>query len=135
MRSTEACAPQTEYSSNDVMRLAGVSMRQLQWWDEHKLVSPRIDGHRRVYSATELVEILVIADLRRKKLSLQKVWGIVRFVRRNYPTQRCYLVTDGRTCWMATGPDQVLEICKGIRSGLYVVCIDPTGSGGNHGFK
>jgi DNA-binding transcriptional MerR regulator len=35
-------------SSADVARLAGISLRQLQWWDERKLVSPRQEDHRRV---------------------------------------------------------------------------------------
>ena len=37
------------FLSADVARMAGVSLRQMQWWDERKLVSPRIEHHRRVY--------------------------------------------------------------------------------------
>jgi len=54
-----------------VARLSGVSLRQLQWWDEKKVVSPRHEGHRRVYSPAEVIEIKVIAELRRKGFSLQ----------------------------------------------------------------
>ena len=54
------------FLSADVGRIAGVSLRQLQWWDERKLVSPCIEDHRRVYVPDQVVEILVVAALRRK---------------------------------------------------------------------
>ena len=38
---------QERYTSGDVARIAGVSLRQLQWWDERNVVSPRQEGHRR----------------------------------------------------------------------------------------
>src|ERR1035438_1432166 len=53
-------------SSTDVSRLSGVSLRQLQWWDEQKVVSPHHAGHRRLYSLEEVVEVSVIAELRKK---------------------------------------------------------------------
>ena len=58
------------YISSDVSRICGVSLRQLQWWDERKVVSPRQDGHKRVYMTEEVVEISMIAELRRKGFSL-----------------------------------------------------------------
>ena len=69
-----AALPESEvYTSTDVARISGVSLRQLQWWDERNVVSPRQDGHKRVYMAQEVVEISVIAELRRKGFSLQKI--------------------------------------------------------------
>ncbi|HTB12348.1 MAG TPA: MerR family transcriptional regulator, partial [Bryobacteraceae bacterium] len=61
------------YSSIEVADVAQVSLRQLQWWDERKVVSPRHEGHRRIYFAAEVIEITVIAELRRKGFSLQKI--------------------------------------------------------------
>ena len=57
---------QRSYTSAEVARIAQVSLRQLQWWDEQKVVSPRHEGHKRIYLAAEVVEITVIAELRRK---------------------------------------------------------------------
>ena len=53
------------FLSADVARMAGVSLRQMQWWDERKLVSPRIKDHRRVYMTEQVLEILTVAALRR----------------------------------------------------------------------
>ncbi|MBV9082830.1 MAG: MerR family transcriptional regulator, partial [Acidobacteriaceae bacterium] len=47
------------FSSSDVSRIAEVSLRQLQWWDERKVVSPHHEGHKRVYAAEEVIEITV----------------------------------------------------------------------------
>ena len=63
-------------------RWPSVSLRQLQWWDERKVVSPRHEGHRRVYFPAEVIEITVIAELRRKGFSLQKIRRVLRFLQR-----------------------------------------------------
>src|SRR6202048_4793365 len=78
----EPANPNRTYSSVEVSTLADVSLRQLQWWDERKVVSPRHEGHRRVYGAAEVVEITVIAELRRKGFSLQKIRRVLKFMQR-----------------------------------------------------
>ncbi len=71
------------FNSSDVSRICGVSLRQLQWWDERNVVSPRQDGHKRVYQSAEVVEISVIAELRRKGFSLQKIRRVLRFLQKD----------------------------------------------------
>ena len=41
--------PARTYNAADVAGLAQVTLRQLQWWDERKVVSPRHEGYRRSY--------------------------------------------------------------------------------------
>src|ERR1700724_923584 len=74
--------PEKTYSSSEVAEVAQVSLRQLQWWDERKVVSPRHERHRRVYGPGEVIEITVIAELRRKGFSLQKIRRVLRFLQR-----------------------------------------------------
>ncbi len=81
-RSDSKETDQRTYTSTDVARIAQVSLRQLQWWDERKVVSPRHDGHKRVYLPEEVVEITVIAELRRKGFSLQKIRRVLRFLQK-----------------------------------------------------
>ena len=59
-------AAQRTFTSTDVAKVAQVSLRQLQWWDERKVVSPRHEGHKRIYLAEEVIEISLIAEFRRK---------------------------------------------------------------------
>src|SRR5258707_15855662 len=94
------------YNSSDVARICGVSLRQLQWWDERKVVSPRQDGHKRVYVPEEVVEISVIAELRRKGFSLQKIRRVLKYLQREMGKRlgdalaseaEVHLLTDGKS--------------------------------------
>src|SRR6202161_4054897 len=97
------------YSSVEVSTLASVSLRQLQWWDERKVVSPRHEGHRRIYFPAEVIEITVIAELRRKGFSLQKIRRVLRFLQREMgrrlaevmqASSHLHLVTDGKSIFL-----------------------------------
>src|SRR6202789_2518892 len=100
---------QAHYTSGDVARIAGVSLRQLQWWDERNVVSPRQEGHRRVYLPHEVVEVSVIAELRRKGFSLQKIRRVLRFLQKEMGKRLgdavakdsdIHLITDGRNIYL-----------------------------------
>src|SRR3979411_297393 len=96
------------FTSSDVARIAQVSLRQLQWWDERKVVSPSHEGHKRVYLPEEVIEITVIAELRRKGFSLQKIRRVLRFLQREMGKRLAdvlqsesdlHLVTDGKSIY------------------------------------
>jgi hypothetical protein len=62
------------YVSREVTALTGLSAKQLQWWDRHRLMQASVAAQRtaaggfteRRYSPTDLLELVVLADLRRK---------------------------------------------------------------------
>ena len=64
---------QTIFTSREVMALTGITLRQLQWWDERRIVVPAREGHRRLYSNEDLAEVAVICELRGRGFSLQRV--------------------------------------------------------------
>src|SRR6516225_4688118 len=112
------------YSSSEVADVSAVSLRQLQWWGERKVVSPRHEGHRRVYGAAEVIEITVIAELRRKGFSLQKVRRVLRFLQREMgkrlaevmePNSSLNLITDGKTIFLEERNDRIIDILKNAR--------------------
>src|SRR3954470_20331260 len=72
------------FTSNDVVALTGITPRQLQWWDERRVVVPARDGRRRLYSPEDLAEVAVICELRRKGFSLQRVRKVMRFLAREF---------------------------------------------------
>jgi DNA-binding transcriptional MerR regulator len=120
------------YSSNDVATVAGVSLRQLQWWDERKVVSPRHEGHRRVYHAPEVIEITVIAELRRKGFSLQKIRRVLKFLQREMgkrlsdvlnANSDLHLVTDGKSIYLEDQHDRIIDIFKNARQPMFLVCV------------
>lgn len=66
------------FTGKKVMRLTGLSPRQLQYWDEQGFLSPSIKrrsgrGHRRLYSFRDLVALRVAADLRTNGVPLQQI--------------------------------------------------------------
>jgi hypothetical protein len=50
------------FFSKDVSDISGISLRQLQWWDERKVVSPQQAEHRRIYTYT-LVQDSIYSEL------------------------------------------------------------------------
>ena len=94
------------FSSLEASNLTGVSLRQLQWWDEQGLVAPTRRGGRRSYQLHEVIEVALIAELRRKGLSLQKTRRMLRRLDRELGGRlfetvtnggEMHLLTDGRT--------------------------------------
>ena len=128
-----AALPSEEYyTSNDVARISGVSLRQLQWWDERKVVSPRQDGHKRVYVPEEVVEISVIAELRRKGFSLQKIRRVLKYMQKEMGKRLgdalasetdVHLLTDGRSIFLEESPDRIIDLLKNARQPMFLVCV------------
>jgi DNA-binding transcriptional MerR regulator len=130
--SSESSPLERACSSSDVARIAGVSLRQLQWWDEQKVVSPRHEGHRRVYSPEEVVEITVIAELRRKGFSLQKIRRVLRYLQREMGkhlgsvmagTAEMHLLTDGKNIFLEDSQARVIEVLKSAKQAMFLVCV------------
>jgi DNA-binding transcriptional MerR regulator len=123
---------QERYTSGDVARIAGVSLRQLQWWDERNVVSPRQEGHRRVYLPAEVVEVSVIAELRRKGFSLQKIRRVLRFLQREMGKRLgdslagendIHLITDGKNIYLEDQPGRVIDVLKNAKQPMFLVCV------------
>ena len=72
-------------------RFAGVSQRQLRYWDETDLLSPGIKRQLserntvRLYTFPELLELRVIASLERLRMPLRRIRKVVQFLRREGP--------------------------------------------------
>src|SRR5207302_5388331 len=99
------------FASREVMALTGITARQLQWWDERRVVTPEREGHRRLYSMNHLTEVAVICELRRKGFSLQGVRKVLRFLDREFGkglaeivnrNSEYHLLTDGTHLYLET---------------------------------
>lgn len=123
------------FTSRDIVRLTGISARQLQWWDERGLVVPAREGHRRVYTFEDLTEVAVICELRRKGFSLQRMRQVVRFLQKEFSkrlaetvgaTSNYHLLTDGRALYLETSPQQIVDILKNSRQPMFAICLSDT---------
>jgi uncharacterized protein (DUF433 family) len=77
--------PGAVFTSEQVMRLTGVSRRRLTYWLDHGIVSAEVDeargrGHIRLWSFANLLEVRVALWLR-ESVSLQLLGKIVRKLR------------------------------------------------------
>ena len=126
---------QTEFTSRDVVRLTGITLRQLQWWDERGIVVAARDGHRRVYSLDDLAEVAVICELRGRGFSLQKIRRVIRFLQRELSKRlvdtvrsasEYHLLTDGRHIFLEDSARGVVDLLKNSRQPMLAVCLSDT---------
>ncbi len=121
-----------QFTSSEISEVTGVSLRQLQWWDEQKVVSPRHEGHKRVYLPEEAIEIAVIAELRRKGFSLQKIRRVLRFLQKEMGKRLSdifnagsdmHLVTDGTSIYLENDNESIIDILKNADQPMFLVCV------------
>ena len=126
---------QESFTSQDVIRLTGITARQLQWWDERGIVVPERKGHRRIYSFEDLTEVAVICELRRKGFSLQRMRSVVRFLQREFGqrlaktvsgSSNYHLLSDGRSLYLETSPQVIVDILKNSRQPMFAICLSDT---------
>jgi DNA-binding transcriptional MerR regulator len=124
-----------QFTSRDVVALTGITLRQLQWWDERRIVVPAREGRRRIYSMEDLAEVAVICELRHRGFSLQRVRKVMRFLQREFGkrlaetvigTSEYHLLTDGKTLYLETSPQQIVDILKNARQPMLTVCLSDT---------
>ena len=120
------------FSSQDVTRLTGVSLRQLQWWDERGVVTPEQRSHRRLYSRFEVLQVALIVGLRKKGISLQKVRGVLKsvadqngaeYISMHGHGSDLYLLTDGGQVYLENSPEDVVRVIRDSNVPMVALCV------------
>jgi DNA-binding transcriptional MerR regulator len=123
---------QDRFSTRDIVRLTGITARQLQWWDEQRIVVPSREGRNRAYTAEDLIDILVIEELRQRRISLQQVRRVMRFLNREVHLRLADLVQDGRDyhllldgkhVYFESEADQVVDLMRNAKQPMLLVCL------------
>ena len=126
---------QPAFTSRGVTKLTGISLRQLQWWDERGIVVPARDGHKRIYSLDDLAEIAIICELRERGFSLQKIRRVIRFLQRELgkrlvetvrAASEYHLLTDGRHIFLEDSARGVVDLLKNARQPMLSICLSDT---------
>jgi DNA-binding transcriptional MerR regulator len=127
------------FSTSQVLALTGATARQLQWWDEHSLVVPARRGRRRLYSASDLAEILVILELRQRRISLQQVRRVLRFLKQELhvrladlltneadrPLPEYHLLIDGNRLYLETDSRQIFDLLRSTTQAVFLISLSP----------
>jgi DNA-binding transcriptional MerR regulator len=123
------------FSTGDVLELTGVTARQLQWWDEKHIVVPEREGRNRIYSTADLVEILVIEELRRRRISLQQVRRVLRFLRKEvharladlvHGSEDHHLLLDGKHVYLESDSRQIIDLMRNTNQPMLLICLTDT---------
>jgi DNA-binding transcriptional MerR regulator len=79
-----------------------------------------------------VVEISVIAELRRKGFSLQKIRRVLRFLQKDTgkrlsealaATSDVHLLTDGKSIYLEEAPHRIIDLLKNARQPMFLVCV------------
>jgi DNA-binding transcriptional MerR regulator len=104
------------YDSKTASRLVGVSLRQLQYWDEQDFIRPSVKlaegrGTKRLYSFHDLVCLKVVKDLAHHGFTLQKIRRCLEPLKKNAtqtdrPAPSLKYLTDGEKLFVITDDRQ-----------------------------
>ncbi len=100
------------FGSKTVSRVVGVSLRQIQYWDEQGFIHPSIRpasgrGTKRVYSFSDLVKLKVVKNLSDHGLSVRSIRRCLLYLK-NYsssgesPASSLKYLTDGKKIFVLT---------------------------------
>lgn len=111
------------YGSRFIAATFGIPVSSLHYWDRTGLLKPSVRpaagrGSKRLYSFRDVVQLVVVSNLREMKVSLQRIRGCLRFLRRSFPELEAplaelALLTDGESVFVLTdSPDKVLDTLR-----------------------
>lgn len=126
------------YSAREVASLTGLSARQLQWWDARRLFTPAVAPKRtaaggfteRRYTPVDLLELMVLADLRRQGLSVSRIRVLLDTLRDRFGIRlfeaiggagSLTLLTDGRELFARTATGEFINILRAPDQPMLVV--------------
>src|SRR5687767_10804938 len=101
------------YSSREVASLTGLTARQLQWWDSRRLFVSAIASQRteaggfteRRYTPFDVIELQVLADLRRRGFSVPRLRRLLATLRETFGIRLYEAIGDGGPMTLFIGGD------------------------------
>lgn len=117
------------YSSREVAAATGLTARQLQIWDAGGLMRAAFPAHptlaggytERRYTPTEVLELLVLADLRRRGLSVHQLQQVVQALAARFAVslfeatgggRKVQLLSDGERVFVRTAAGEFYNLLE-----------------------
>lgn len=117
------------YTSREVAAMTGLTARQLQWWDDKRLFSSHIAPRKtarggyteRRYTPVDLLELLVLAELRRQGVSAAQLRRLLDTLRDQFGLRLfetiggggpLTLLTDGRDVYGRTATGDLFNLLR-----------------------
>lgn len=126
------------YSSREVTAVTGLTADQLRWWERQKLIAPAVASHRtdaggfteRRYTPVDLLELLVLADLRRRGFAIPELLELIATLKECFGV-RVYeaagdgglvtLLTDGRDIYARMQDGRLFNLLRDPTQPLLVI--------------
>ena len=118
-------------SSAEVAGIAGISLRQLQVWEEQRVALAGRSGRFRVYGPDQALFVVVLAELRQRGMSFQRLRRIAPQMRvvlnewrawEELPSRRLFLLTTGSKVCVADSPNKTCDLVSNMFKPL--LCVD-----------
>jgi DNA-binding transcriptional MerR regulator len=126
------------YSAREVAAMTGLSARQLQWWDARRLFQSAVASRRtaaggfteRRYTPVDVLELTVLADLRRRGLTVARIRQLLDTLRGRFGIRlfdaiggagAITLLTDGQQIFARTARGEFYDLLRAPTQPLLVV--------------
>lgn len=130
------------YSAREVAALTGLTARQLQWWDSRRLFMSAVASRRtaaggfteRRYTPVDLLELMVLADLRRQGLSVGRIRQLLETLRARFGIRLfeaiggagpLTLLTDGTEIYARTASGAFFNLLRDPTQPMLVIGDEP----------
>ena len=131
------------YSAREVAAITGLTARQLQWWDARRLFQSAVSSKRtpaggfteRRYTPVDLLELMVLADLRRQGLTVGRIRQLLDTLRTRFGVRlfdtiggagSLTLLTDGSEIYARTASGEFYNVLRAPSQPLLVVGLEPS---------
>lgn len=126
------------YTSREVAALTGLSARQLQWWHARRIFVPAVPPHKteaggfteRRYTPVELLELMVLADLRRRGFPVSSIRRLIELLRSRFKVRLfeaiegggpITLYIDGNQIFARTEAGELYNVLENPKQALLMV--------------
>lgn len=119
------------FRQSNVLKVVGITYRQLDYWARTKLVTPTIkaakgSGSQRLYSFSDVVELRIIKKLLDAGVSLPKIRKALTYVREDLkqPLHEVTIVSDGRNIHACISPNEIVDLLNSGQ-GVFAISLGP----------
>jgi len=126
-----ATTTENGYRAPEVVKLVGVTYRQLDYWARTGLVKPSVrdasgSGTQRLYGFQDLVLLRSIKNLLETGVTLQKIRKAVDYLRLHLgeAPQEMTLMSDGRNIYAAKSRDEIIDLMQQGQGTMFTLQVD-----------
>jgi DNA-binding transcriptional MerR regulator len=135
LHSARFILPARTYTVAELMQISGMTRQQVSYWARLGIVVPSISqqaetsgpGYKSLYAVTDVIEGLIVSELRRSGFSLQAIRKVVdrlKSERIELYESAPFLLTDGHSVYYAYSDQEVVDLLRAHRQQLLLLSLE-----------